>query len=179
MAFVHQARCRVGQFNELAKTTEITVTPTELWRPTQCKISKSCQTCDCGAGRQKVPLLGSKICSCYPPHCATVGNVAWEQRALVLFQCSITRDTAQCLRQSSRTECCVTYGPMSELRVWDAVEHIGVWFRQKWSSQIQLLWRDSIAISTFQKIHLTMRCPRNPVLLHHDVSQKSDLRNKL
>ena len=61
MAFVHQAMCRAGMFNELAKTRKKNpVTPKELWGPTECNNRKSCQTCDCDAGRQKVPLLGSK-----------------------------------------------------------------------------------------------------------------------
>ena len=80
MAFVHQARCRAGLFNELAMTRKKnTVTPIELWRPTQCSNRKSCQTKSSSLRVQNVFLS-------YPHDRVTVGNVAWAGRALVLLQ---------------------------------------------------------------------------------------------
>ena len=177
MAFVHQARCRAGLFNELAMTRKKnTVTPIELWRPTQCNNRKCCHTCDCGAGRQKVPLLGSKCVPklsswlCDRRQCS-MGRKGFSITPVLRRTLHSVWDRVAVPTAVSSTDKCPSYETQCIISAYGIDRNEAAKFNN--------FGVTVFPISTFLKIHLTMRCSKNPVVLHHDISQKSGLWNKL
>ena len=137
---------------------------------------KYCQTCGCDAGRQKVPLLGSK---CVPK----LSSWLCDSR-----QCSMRRkgfiitpvlgrtlhsvwDRVAVPTVVSSTDKCRNYETQYTVSAYG--------IDRKEAANFNNFGVTVFNIGTFLKIHLTMWCCRNPVVLHHDMSQKSGLWNKL